>query len=73
VIGGALLSGGLGSMAGSFLGVLIQGLILLYITFDGQISSWWTKISIGALLFAFVGFQKLMGGWSARSATSASP
>jgi galactofuranose transport system permease protein len=68
VIGGALLTGGAGSMAGSFLGVLIQGLILLYITFDGRISSWWTKIAIGALLFGFVGFQKFMARWTSREA-----
>ncbi len=66
MIGGALLSGGSGRMVGTLLGVMIQGLILLYITFDGRISSWWTKILIGGLLFAFVGFQKLMGGWAAR-------
>ncbi len=73
VIGGALLSGGSGRVAGSFLGVLIQGLILLYITFDGRISSWWTRITIGALLFAFVGFQKLMSEWSARNALGSKP
>ena len=66
VIGGALLSGGSGRMVGTLLGVMIKGLILLYITFDGRISSWWTKILIGGLLFAFVGFQKLMSGWAAR-------
>lgn len=64
VIGGALLSGGVGRMAGSLLGVLIQALILLYITFDGRISTWWTKISIGALLFGFIAFQKTVGRWS---------
>ncbi len=68
VIGGALLSGGYGRMVGSFLGVLIQGLILLYITFDGGLSSWWAKISIGALLFAFIAFQKLAGRWVTREA-----
>ena len=68
VIGGALLSGGAGHMAGSFLGVLIQSLILLYITFDGGISSWWTKIAVGALLFGFVGFQKSVGRLTSREA-----
>jgi len=70
VIGGALLSGGQGQMAGSFLGVLIQGLILLYITFDGTLSSWWAKITIGALLFAFIAFQKVVGGWATREAAA---
>lgn len=69
VIGGALLAGGSGHMAGSFLGVLIQGLILLYITFDGRLSSWWTKIAIGLLLFGFVGLQRIMSSWASREAT----
>jgi ribose/xylose/arabinose/galactoside ABC-type transport system permease subunit len=60
VIGGTLLSGGAGNMLGSLVGVLIQGLILTYITFDGTLSSWWTKIAIGFLLFVFVALQKLL-------------
>jgi simple sugar transport system permease protein len=66
VIGGALLSGGFGTMAGSFFGVLIQGLILAYITFDGTLSSWWGKIVVGLLLFAFIVLQKALLGVSAR-------
>lgn len=58
VIGGTLLSGGAGNIPGSLIGVLIQGLILTYITFDGTLSSWWTRIAIGVLLFAFVVLQK---------------
>lgn len=54
VIGGALLSGGSGNMTGTFFGVLIQGLILTYITFDGTLTSWWTKIAIGGLILAFL-------------------
>jgi ribose/xylose/arabinose/galactoside ABC-type transport system permease subunit len=38
--------------------VLIQGLIQTYITFDGTLSSWWTKIVIGLLLFVFILMQK---------------
>ncbi|PYE38362.1 hypothetical protein DFI02_102826, partial [Rhizobium sp. PP-F2F-G20b] len=34
------------------------GLIQTYITFDGSLSSWWTKILIGFLLFAFILLQK---------------
>lgn len=58
VIGGALLSGGVGTMPGALIGVLIQGLILTFINFDGRLSSWWTKIVIGLLLFAFIALQK---------------
>jgi simple sugar transport system permease protein len=62
VIGGTLLTGGYGYMIGSFLGVLIQGLIQTYISFDGSLSSWWTKIVTGILLFLFIAFQQAVGG-----------
>jgi ribose/xylose/arabinose/galactoside ABC-type transport system permease subunit len=60
VIGGTLLTGGQGSVVGTFIGVLIQGLIQTYINFDGTLSSWWTKIATGILLFAFIGLQQAM-------------
>ncbi|MDF2618645.1 MAG: inner-rane translocator [Xanthobacteraceae bacterium] len=59
VIGGTLLSGGYGFVFGSFLGVLIQGLIQTYISFDGSLSSWWAKIATGFLLFTFIAFQQI--------------
>jgi simple sugar transport system permease protein len=58
VIGGTLLTGGAGFVGGTLIGILIQGLIQTYITFDGSLSSWWTKILIGLLLFAFILMQK---------------
>lgn len=58
VIGGTLLTGGAGLVAGTFIGVLIQGLIQTYIVFDGTLSSWWTKIVIGILLFTFIVLQR---------------
>ncbi|WP_201455777.1 galactofuranose ABC transporter, permease protein YjfF [Tropicimonas marinistellae] len=61
VIGGTLLTGGSGFVAGTFLGILIMGLIQTYIVFDGTLSSWWTKIVIGGLLFAFIMLQKALG------------
>ena len=70
VIGGTLLSGGAGGMAGSLFGVLIQGLILTFINFDGSLSSWWSKIVVGVLLFAFIALQKLLLGVSARRAAA---
>ncbi|MGV8926798.1 MAG: galactofuranose ABC transporter, permease protein YjfF [Ewingella sp.] len=63
VIGGTLLSGGIGTVLGSLFGVLIQGLIQTYITFDGTLSSWWTKIVMGILLFIFIALQKGMGSY----------
>ncbi|HUG45011.1 MAG TPA: galactofuranose ABC transporter, permease protein YjfF [Sphingomicrobium sp.] len=60
VIGGTLLSGGYGGAVGTFFGVLILGLIQLYITLEGTLSSWWGKIATGTLLFLFIAIQQLM-------------
>ena len=60
VIGGTLLTGGYGFVAGTFIGVMLQGLVQTYIVFDGTLSSWWTKIVIGALLFIFILMQRLV-------------
>ncbi|MGD9529652.1 galactofuranose ABC transporter, permease protein YjfF [Pseudonocardia sp.] len=60
VIGGTLLSGGVGLVVGSMLGVLVLGLIQTFISFEGTLSSWWTKIVIGVLLLAFVLLQRLV-------------
>lgn len=61
VIGGTLLTGGSGYVLGTVLGVLVLGVIQTLITFDGSLSSWWTKIVIGGLLFAFILLQRLIG------------
>ena len=58
VIGGTLLSGGVGFVAGTLFGVLILGVIQTLIAFDGSLSSWWTRIVIGALLFVFCLLQR---------------
>jgi ribose/xylose/arabinose/galactoside ABC-type transport system permease subunit len=60
VIGGTLLTGGRGFVVGSVLGVLVLGTIQTFISFDGTLSSWWTKIAIGVLLLAFVVLQRLV-------------
>ncbi|MDZ5699620.1 MULTISPECIES: galactofuranose ABC transporter, permease protein YjfF [Phyllobacteriaceae] len=60
VIGGTLLTGGSGFVAGTLIGVMIMGLIQTYIIFDGTLSSWWTKIVIGILLFGFIVLQKAL-------------
>ena len=71
VIGGTLLSGGAGSVLGTFVGVLIQGLILTYINFDGTLSSWWAKIATGFLLFAFITFQQVSANYTQRRLAAA--
>jgi len=57
VIGGTLLTGGVGYVFGTVFGVLINGLIQTLIIFNGQLSSWWTRIAIGALTLIFIGVQ----------------
>ena len=57
VIGGTLLSGGVGFMAGTAMGVLILGLIQTFITFKGDINSWWTPIVVGFLVLVFILLQ----------------
>jgi len=57
VIGGTLLTGGVGNVFGSLFGVLIKGTIETFINFQGTLSSWWTKITIAALLAFFIILQ----------------
>ncbi len=69
VIGGTLLSGGVGSVHGTLLGVLILGVIRLLIDFQGNLNAAWTSIAIGLLLLVFICLQKVMvwmGMWAAR-------
>lgn len=47
-------------MLGTFFGVLIQGVIQTIISFEGTLSSWWTKIVIGLLLFIFILLQRVL-------------
>lgn len=68
VIGGTLLTGGYGYVAGALSGVLVLGTIQTLIAFDGTLSSWWTKIVIGVLLFVFCVVQRLMALGAARRA-----
>ena len=68
-----LLSGGQGYVIGTFVGVLIQGLIQTYITFDGTLSSWWTRIVIGALLCAFCLLQRVIERHAARRKSGGTP
>ena len=66
VIGGTLLSGGVGFMAGTMMGVLILGLIQTLITFQGNLNTWWTKIVVGLLVLLFILLQNVIAFVSAR-------
>ena len=70
VIGGTLLTGGVGYVAGTVVGVLILGIIQTLVIFNGTLSSWWTSIVVGTLLFLFCVAQRLIEGRTPRSAWS---
>lgn len=59
VIGGTLLTGGVGNVIGSLFGVLITGVIQTFISFQGTLSSWWVRICIALLLCFFILLQSI--------------
>jgi galactofuranose transport system permease protein len=59
VIGGTLLTGGVGNIIGTLFGVLISGTIVTILQFNGTLSSWWTRIMVGVLTLIFIGIQSL--------------
>lgn len=59
VIGGTMLTGGVGNVIGTLFGVLINGTIVSILQFNGTLSSWWTRIGVGALTLIFLGVQSL--------------
>lgn len=67
VIGGVMLSGGVGYMIGTMFGVLLKATIPAIITFNGNMNSWWAKIFTGALLLLFIVIQRAVVTYSSRS------
>ncbi len=59
VIGGTSLFGGIGSVIGTPFGVLINQTIVSILQFNGTLSSWWTRIGVGALTLIFIGIQSV--------------
>ena len=66
VIGGTLLTGGVGNMLGTLVGVLLKSVIPTLITFNGNLLSWWGKIATGVLLLIFISIQTFITNYSAR-------
>jgi len=66
VVGGTLLTGGVGYMIGTLFGVLLKAIIPTLITFNGNLSSWWGKIATGALLLLFICIQRAVVTYSDR-------
>jgi len=59
VMGGTLLTGGVGNVVGTLFGVLIEGTIISILQYNGTLSSWWTRIGVGVLTLVFIGIQSL--------------
>ncbi len=57
VIGGTLLTGGVGNVFGTFFGVLINGTISSIVKTNGKLASSWPNILTAALLFIFIVIQ----------------
>lgn len=59
VIGGTLLTGGVGNVIGSFFGVLINGTISTLVKTNGKLLSSWSNIAVAALLCFFIILQSV--------------
>jgi len=59
VIGGTLLTGGIGYPLGSMFGVMTQGIIRKFVTF-GNLMSGYMRIVVGVLLFLFIVMQRVV-------------
>ncbi|HYD43153.1 MAG TPA: sugar ABC transporter permease YjfF [Anaeromyxobacter sp.] len=71
VIGGTLLTGGYGFVAGTLVGVLIRQVIYTIIEYNGRLTVDWAMIVIGALLLVFILLQRFFSqGTAAGRATA---
>ncbi|MCF0128663.1 MAG: sugar ABC transporter permease YjfF [Pseudobutyrivibrio sp.] len=59
VIGGTLLTGGVGNVIGSLFGVLINGTITVFVNTNGKLLSSWSSIATAALLCFFIILQSV--------------
>jgi len=60
VIGGTLLTGGVGSVIGSLFGVMTTGTINTLVTTNGKLLSSWANIATAALLCIFIILQSVL-------------
>ena len=59
VIGGTLLTGGVGNVVGTFFGVLINGTISSLVKFNGKLVASWANIITAVLLCFFILLQEI--------------
>lgn len=60
IIGGTLLTGGVGNIFGTFLGVLSLGLIQNIVSSIGLDEAWWTGITVALMLCLFLVIQSVV-------------
>lgn len=60
IIGGTLLSGGVGNVIGTFFGVMILATIKLIVTASGLTKPWWQTITTGLMLCFFILLQSVV-------------
>jgi simple sugar transport system permease protein len=60
IIGGAMLSGGVGLPIGTFFGVMINGLVARVVPMLGLIDAAWPSIITSAFLFVFIVLQSVL-------------
>lgn len=60
IIGGTLLTGGVGNIFGTLFGVLASGTVLLIVTAIGSQDPWWPQITRAAMLCFFIVLQSII-------------
>jgi len=60
IIGGTMLTGGVGNIIGTFFGVISLGTIKDIVTSAGFEQSWWTGITVAAMLCFFIVIQSVI-------------
>lgn len=60
IIGGTLLTGGVGNIFGTLFGVLANGIVLFIVTAIGIQDPWWPQITRAAMLCFFIVLQSLI-------------
>jgi len=60
IIGGTLLTGGVGNIFGTLFGVLTTGIVLLVVTAIGSQDPWWPQITRAAMLCFFIVLQSII-------------
>ncbi len=60
IIGGTLLTGGVGNIFGTLFGVLTSGIVLLVVTAIGSQDPWWPQITRAAMLCFFIVLQSVI-------------